>query len=225
MKNLTQEFPDLRAVFCARYRCGEAQFVRKAFFKALPWHAWLLWPFLGGFCHRRYQHDVEAIRTIGEARSVDDLNRALDELYSLHEMERDWVKRLLGLKVDSGRLMRLFEPLVGQVAVSREALAGAVGGSDTTTALRREVTGTRSGEVAAQRLRRAMRIHGAVTGGRQMDDILAGEQITHRELEELLEEFAKLRSELGWLKGYLREREELERMRHGVTQDQRKWVA
>jgi len=211
MKHTQNTYPDLQRAFCARYRCSPDAFVRKAFWKGLPFHAWLLAPIIGGIEHPRYQHDVEVLKTIGEASSLDDLNRALDELWSLQELNRDWISRLLGLRSSTARLSTLLVPLIEKVeaAPMADCLPRDPGTAPTVQLDGRH----RSSEFAPQRLRRALRIHGAVTGGQEIDKVLTQEQISRRELEELLAEFALLRAEVGWLQSYLRERQELEERR------------
>lgn len=211
MKHTQNTYPDLQRAFCARYRCSPDAFVRKAFWKGLPLHAWLLAPFVGGILHPRYQHDVEVLKTIGEASSLDDLNRALDELWSLQELNRDWFSSLLRLRSSTVRLSALFTPLLEVVepaVAAIEAVTEAAPVGPAVLDVRH-----RSSEFAPQRLRRALRIHGAVTGGQEIDKVLTQEQISRRELEELLAEFAMLRAEVGWLQSYLRERRELEERR------------
>ncbi len=211
MKHTQNTYPDLQHAFCARYRCSPDAFVRKAFWKGLPFHAWLLAPFVGGIQHPRYQHDVEVLKTIGEASSLDDLNRALDELWSLQELNRDWFSSLLRLRSSTVRLSVLFTPLLDGV----ETVVPAIPTATEAAAVGPAVLDVRhrSSEFAPQRLRRALRIHGAVTGGQEIDKVLTQEQISRRELEELLAEFALLRAEVGWLQSYLRERRELEERR------------
>ncbi len=211
MNHPQNTYPDLRHAFCARYRCSPEDFVPKAFWKGLPFHAWPLSLFCGGIRHPRYQHDLEVLRSIGEAVSLDDLNRCLDELWSLQELNRDWISRLLGLQSSTARLSTLLAPLIEQVepAPSATCVLRESGTAHTATLEVRH----RSSEFAPQRLRRALRIHGAVTGGQEIDKVLTQEQISRRELEELLAEFAMLRAEVGWLQSYLRERQELEQRR------------
>lgn len=211
MKHTQNTYPDLQRAFCARYRCTPDAFVRKAFWKAIPFHAWLLAPLVGGMRHPRYQHDIEVLKTIGEASTLDDLNRALDELWSLQELNRDWFSSLLRLRSSTIRLSALFTPLldvVVPVVAPLPASVDAANAGQTVLEVRH-----RSSEFAPQRLRRALRIHGAVTGGQEIDKVLSQEQISRRELEALVSEFALLRAEVGWLQSYLREREELEELR------------
>lgn len=211
MKHTQNTYPDLQHAFCARYRCSPDEFVRKAFWKGLPFHAWLLAPIVGGMRHPRYQHDMEVLKTIGEASSLDDLNRALDELWSLQELNRHWFSSLLRLQLSTVRLSALFAPLLDLVVPVAPDVGG-FAGVPVRPGTMAEVK-HRSAEFAPQRLRRALRIHGAVTGGQDIDTVLTRERISRRELDELLAEFALLRAEVGWLQSYLRDRKELEQIR------------
>jgi hypothetical protein len=211
MKHTQNTYPDLQHAFCARYRCSPDAFVKRAFKKGLPFHAWLLSPLLGGIRHPRYQHDLEALRSIGEAETMDDLNRALDELWSLQELNRDWISHLLGLQSSTVRLSAIFTPLIELVEPTTTPMPASTE-SMTLQTVTLDVR-HRSTEFAPQRLRRVLRIHGAVTGGHDIDKILVQERISRRELEELLAEFAMLRAEVRWLQSYLRDRQELEKIR------------
>lgn len=154
---------------------------------------------------------MEALKTIGEASSLDDLNRALDELWSLQELNRDWFSSLLRLRSSTVRLSALFTPLLEVVEPAVTTTEGVTEAAPVGPAVLD--ARHRSSEFAPQRLRRALRIHGAVTGGQEIEKVLTQEQISRRELEELLAEFAMLRAEVGWLQSYLRERRELEERR------------
>lgn len=215
MKSTEGECPDLRSAFCARYRCPETSFERKAFRKGLPLHAKLLCAFLGGMDHPRFQHDIEILRNVGEASDLDSLNRALDEMWSLNEMNRDWLRGVLRLRLSTERIQSVFGPLLSRVVQPTPALEVRRTVSEIATQGRGgEESRYRPAEVAAQRLRRALRIHAAVTMGRDIEDALLEERITRRELDDLVQEFGRLRAEVGWLQTYLREREELEGLRH-----------
>jgi hypothetical protein len=58
-----------------------------------------------------------------------------------------------------------------------------------------------------------MRIHAAVVMGVPPEEAMAKEMMRYAELEGFLAEFARLRPEMSWLLGYLREREELKQLR------------
>ena len=214
MKSIKGECPDLRSAFCARYRCSPENFERKAFRKGLPFHATMLCSLLGGRNHARFQNDLEILRTIGEASDLDQLNRALDEMWSLNEMNRDWFRKLLRLRLSTERIQSVFGPLLSQVTQP----AAPVEVRRTVSEIVVQARGAdearyRPAEVAAQRLRRVLRIHSAITMGRDLDDVLSEERITRRELDDLLQEFGRLRAEVGWLQTYFREQEELDGLR------------
>lgn len=174
--------------------------------------------------HPRFQHDVEILRSVGEASDLDGLNRALDEMWSLNEMNRDWLRGVLRLRLSTVRIQSVFGPLLSQVVRPAPAVEVRRTVAEIATQTRGGEEGRyRPAEVAAQRLRRVLRIHAAVTLGREIEDVLMEERITRRELDDLVQEFGRLRAEVGWLQTYLREREELEALRsqfqrgHAVT--------
>lgn len=223
MSTRTDLHADFRAAYCAHYRCRDEKFERKVFRRALPFHAKLLSLFLGGATHPRSQQDLELIRSLGEAGSLDEFNQALDEVWSLHQLDRDPARRYLGLRISTKRLQRVFAPVASKVQRARVPEPETVPMPEvrrTPVAVPSEGRGEevryRAPEVAAQRLRRAIRVHAAITAGREVEDVLMAEQMSRRELDEILAEFGRLRAELAWLQSYLRERDELEGLRRGL---------
>jgi hypothetical protein len=200
--------PDFRSAFCARYRCQPESFERKVFWIGLHRRAAVPVFFGGGSRHHRFHQDLEVIRSIGESGTLDELNRCLDELWSMQELDRDLLRRYMGFRVSTAKLQRIFLPLVPWVKAPPEPEWTSRAPVPVPSVAR-----VQPGEGSAQRLRRGMRIHGAVTTGRPLEEVLAEEQVTLRELGEILSEFAQMRPEIGWLQGYLREREELDRLR------------
>ena len=129
-------------------------------------------------------------------------------------MNRDWFRKLLRLRLSTERIQSVFGPLLSEVTQP----AAPVEVRRTVSEIVVQARGAdearyRPAEVAAQRLRRVLRIHSAITMGRDMDDVLNEERITRRELDDLLQEFGRLRAEVGWLQTYVREQEELDGLR------------
>ncbi len=213
MNDSSPEFADLRSAFCSRYRCAPDAFVRKAFWKGLPLRVKILTLFFGGMSHPRFQHDLEMIRAAGDATSVDDVNRVFDEMWSLHEMNRDRLRHWLGLRPSTERLQSVFAPLIQRVRVVQSQWADQPLPKSILTPVRQEDHRSRSADVSVHRMRRAIRIHAAVAHGRELELVLLEERLSRRELDELVGEFARLRPEIGWLQGYLREMDELEDLR------------
>lgn len=213
MNDSSPEFPDLRSAFCSRFRCTPDAFVRKAFWKGLPLRVKILTVIFGGMSHPRFQHDLEMIRTAGDATSMDDINRVFDEMWSLHEMNRDRLRHWLGLRPSTERLQTVFSPLIQRVRAVRSEWEEQPVTKSLLTPVRGDEGRSRSGDVAVHRMRRAIRIHAAVAHGRDLELILMEERLSRRELDELVGEFARLRPELKWLQGYLREMDELEELR------------
>ncbi len=213
MTTTSPHFEDLRSAFCARFRCTPPAFERKVFWKSLPLRVKLLTIFFGGMSHPRFQHDLEMIRAAGDASSVDDINRVFDKMWSLHEMNRDRLRHWLGLRPSTERLQSIFAPLLRNIRAAVPEVEVPVPMPQGMNPLRLPAERYRPGDVPVHRLRRVLRIHAAVGCGRELEQILKVERTSRRELDELVDEFARLRSEIGWLKIYLRERDELEELR------------
>lgn len=214
MSEQNAEFSCLRDAFCARYRCKPDAFIRKAFWKSMPAAAKIPTLLMGGPGNERFGHDIEVIAGLAEATSPEDLNHAIDDLVGIQDLDHSRLRRWFGIRVSPVRLRNLMAPLLARVRrrvetapqppVSRPAQPNPVV---------IPVPTHRSAESATQRLRQAMRIHASVIVGTPLDQVLASELITRRELEEFLSEFSNLRPEITWLRTYVREQEELARLR------------
>ncbi len=220
MSEQNAEFSCLRDAFCARYRCKPDAFIRKAFWKSMPAAAKIVARLLGGPANERFGHDVEIIAGLAEATSPEDLNHAIDDLVGIQDLDHSRLRRWFGIRVSPTRLRNLMAPLLAKVRRRPETAPQApVNRPTQTNPVVIPGPTHRSAESATQRLRQAMRIHASVIVGTPLDQVLASELITKRELEEFLSEFSNLRPEITWLRTYVREQEELTRLREeaGLT--------
>jgi len=206
------EHADLREAFCARYRCKPDAFVRKAFGKSLSFRSRLLTLLVGGSGNARFAHDLEVIQSLATCTGYDELNHALDELVGMQHMDRSRLRQWLGVRADARRLRDLFEPLIGSVRrpTKVEPRPASLQINPEVVPEPLPVRGVESG---TQRMRQIMRIHAAVVVGVPPEEAMAKEMMRYAELEGFLAEFARLRPEMSWLLGYLREREELKQLR------------
>lgn len=208
-----EQFENLGEAFCARYRCKPEAFVRKAFNKSLSFRSRLLVMLVGGSGDERFAHDLEVIQSLASCAGYDDLNHSLDELVGMQHMDRSRLRQWFGVRADAGRLRMILEPLVGSVRRQPNAEVAP-------TNLRMEPDSVPAAGVPAlnvesgsQRMRQIMRIHAAIVVGVPPEDAMAKEMLRFADLERFLAEFSRLRPEMAWLLGYLREREELKRLR------------
>ncbi len=214
MSEQNAEFSCLRDAFCARYRCTPDAFIRKAFWKSMPTAAKVPTILMGGPANERFGHDIEILAGLADATTPEDLNHAIDDLVGIQDLDHSRLRRWFGIRVSPVRLRSMMAPLLAKVrrrvevtpqpSPNRPAQANPVVIPGPTH---------RSAESATQRLRQAMRIHTAIIVGTPLDQVLASEMITRRELEEFLSEFSNLRPEITWLRTYVREQEELARLR------------
>lgn len=208
-----EQFENLRDAFCARYNCKPEAYVRKAFSKSLSLRSKLLVMLVGGAGDSRFAHDLEVIQSLASCTGYDELNHALDELVGMQHMDRSRLRQWFGVRAEAMRLRMILEPLIGNV---RRRPKGEI----PTTGLRIDQDPAsaapmpfRSVESGTQRMRQIMRIHAAVVVGVPPEDAMAKEMLRFADLEMFLTEFSRLRPEMAWLLGYLREREELKRLR------------
>lgn len=214
MSEQNAEFSCLRDAFCARYRCKPDAFIRKAFWKSMPTAAKLPTLLLGGPANERFGHDIEIIAGLAEATTSEDLSHAIDDLVGIQDLDHSRLRRWFGIRVSPVLLRDLMAPLLAKVRRRVEVIPQVpVNKRAQQSPVVIPVTGQRSAESATQRLRQAMRIHASVIVGTPLDQVLATEMITRRELEEFLAEFSNLRPEITWLRTYVREQEELARLR------------
>lgn len=214
MSEQNAEFSCLRDAFCARYRCKPDAFVRKAFWKSMPAKVWIPAFLMGGPANERFNHDIEILASLAEAQSSEDLSHAIDDLLGIQDLDHSRLRRWFGIKVSPVLLRQLMAPLLSKVRRRPEPVAQTpVNRPPQNSQVVISVPGQRSAESATQRLRQAMRIHAAVIVGTPLDQVLASELITRRELEEFLSEFSSLRPEITFLRTYVREQEELARLR------------
>lgn len=214
MSEQNAEFSCLRDAFCDRYRCKPDAFIRKAFWKSMPAAAKIPAMLLGGLSNERFGHDVEIIAGLAEATSPEDLNHAIDDLVGIQVLDHSSLRRWFGIRVSPGLLRNLMAPLLAKVRRRVETIPQTPAPRPAqSNQVVIPVPTHRSAESATQRLRQAMRIHASIIVGTPLDQVLASELITRRELEEFLSEFSNLRPEITWLRTYVREQEELARLR------------
>jgi hypothetical protein len=208
-----EQFENLRDAFCAHYRCKPEAYVRKVFGKSLSLRSKLLVMLVGGSGDPRFAHDLEVIQSLAMCTGYDELNHSLDELVGMQHMDRSRLRQWLGVRADAGRLRMLLEPLIGNVRRRpREELPASSLRIEPDSGSMSAIP-SRSVESGTQRMRQIMRIHAAIVVGVPPEDAMAKEMLRFADLEMFLTEFARLRPEMAWLLSYLREREELKRLR------------
>lgn len=207
-----EQFENLRDAFCARYGCKPEDYIRKAFWKSLSLRSKLLVILVGGAGDPRFAHDLEVVQSLAGCTGYDDLNHSLDELVGMQHLDRSRLRQWLGVRADAMRLRMLLEPLIGNVRRRSKLDIPSPSLRAESDALAATAP-ARSVESGTQRMRQIMRIHAAVVVGVPPEDAMAKEMLRFADLEMFLTEFARLRPEVGWLLGYLREREELKRLR------------
>lgn len=208
-----EQFESLRDAFCARYRCKPEAYVRKAFSKSLSLRSKFFVLLVGGAGDPRFAHDLEVIQSLASCTGYDELNHALDELVGMQHLDRSRLRQWLGVRADALRLRMLLEPLVGNIRRRpKEELPASTLRIEPDPGSASAIP-SRSVESGTQRMRQIMRIHAAIVVGVPPEDAMAKEMLRFADLEMFLTEFSRLRPEMAWLLGYLREREELKRLR------------
>ena len=104
---MNEQAQTFRAAFCSRYRCPEADFVRRAFWKCLRLRAW---PFalVAGWCWPKfYAVDREFLEYAGRARSPRELQTEIGDFHYQLRLRNRSLKRVLRLGVSGTRVQKL----------------------------------------------------------------------------------------------------------------------
>lgn len=225
-------YESLSEAFCATHGCRPSQFAPTVFWKSLPPHARLPAYLLGGANNQVFDHDMEVIIGLANARNAEDIHHGFDDLGGIQALERSRLRRWFGIRVSPERLRDLLAPLVIRIRPQAAPTAPPtmplpqVTESEPSTAPRapagirevQSVGASRGAGAASHRLQPALRIHAAIVVGRPIDEALAREGLRMEALTGILTEFESTTPEAAWLLSHLRDREELRqfRERHGT---------
>jgi hypothetical protein len=96
-------------LFCRMKGCPSSEFQRRVFRKTLARHAV---PFAGIL--RRcdpdfFREDMEFIRDVGAAVSRDEVVGELNRFFGRNLRDRNWVRRVFGLRVSGMRLLQIWD--------------------------------------------------------------------------------------------------------------------
>ena len=225
-------FENLSEAFCATRGCRPSQFAPTLFWKSLPPHARLPAYLLGGPNNPVFDHDMEVIIGLANARTAEDIHHGFDDLGGIQALERSRLRRWFGIRVSPERLRTLLTPLLGRIRpyaaptnpvvepVPRATEPAPPPISRATAGIRevQSVGASRGASAGNHRLQPALRIHAAIVVGRPVDEAIAREGLRMDALTGILTEFASTTPEAAWLLSHLRDREELRqfRERHGT---------
>jgi hypothetical protein len=213
-----QPFENLREAFCQSRRCRPEKFAKKVFWRTLN-RAALIPAILGGGARSEgYRKDLETIEAVGDARSVEEFERALEEFFTLNQLERDFWRGTIGMRVSGVRLARLFRPLAKglrpPVVPPAASSAPTANGSSSDGAPASPQPVQQSAELDLVVLRKLRRVHEYVVGGALLNVAMREAGLEASRLEALLETYSVGRPELTWLQGYLLQLRELEQLRN-----------
>lgn len=201
----------LSDAFCAAHGCRPSRFAQTLFWKSLPPHALIPAYLLGGPNSPVFDHDMEVIIGLANARTAEDIHHGFDDLGGIQALERSRLRRWFGIRVSPDRLRSLLTPLLdGIVPDTNQPLAPrpSPGSRDV-----QSVGASRGRSAGNHRLQPALRIHAAIVVGHPVDEALAREGIRMEGLLGVLSEFAGTTPEAAWLLTHLRDREELRQFR------------
>lgn len=225
-------YENLSEAFCAIHGCRPSQFAPTVFWKCLPPHARLPAYLLGGANNPVFDHDMEVIIGLANARNAEDIHHGFDDLGGIQALERSRLRRWFGIRVSPERLRDLLTPLLSRIRPQAAPVALPIALEPQVTepvlpetprapaGIRdaQSVGASRGAGAANHRLQPALRIHAAIVVGRPVDEALAREGLRMDALTGILMEFASNTPEAAWLLGHLQDREELRqfRERHGT---------
>jgi len=107
-----------RQAFCERYRCSEAQYVRKAFRKCLYRRVVLFAPLLETVWHDFFQVDLDAIERVGTTQNWKELHTELRAFLTNSDLRSRLLRSQFRLRVSGNRICHLAEVLFGPATPS-----------------------------------------------------------------------------------------------------------
>ena len=209
----------LRDAYALVYRCRAEDFEQRVFWKGLYWHAGLPARWFWWTDREFFRPGFEFLRSVGDARSEGDLQRALDDLANQGLVERSIRRNYLGIRLSAARLARRLQPLlpllrpVEESAPERFDIA-ASSGPQPGMARPSRAAPADPPQRTALRLRSLKRLHSEIVSGRPITEALADAELTWAEAEAALVEAAPGRPELAWLGRYLADMRELGQRRN-----------
>ena len=209
-----QQFDTIREAFCAVYKCRPEAFEKKVFWRGLYRHAWLPAHWMWWFERDFFGADLSSIHAMGEARSEPELHRAIDDLENLKLVERSIRRGTLVIRVSGTRVINVLQPLVPllkPLPSHTEFITTAEPGTRLPTDA--PVDSAPRSDGVAMTVRRLKRLHTDVAAGRDWNLALTDSGLDPQRLEALLAENSAGRPELAWLRRYVADQRELERLR------------
>lgn len=208
----------LRDAYAVVYRCGAEDFERRVFWRSLHHHAWLPARWFWWTDREFFRPDFEFLRSLGDARSESDLERALDDLGNQGLVERSIRRNYLGIRLSAARLSRRLRPLLPLLKPVEESAPGdfeipASSGPSPGIARPSRATTAAPSHRTVPRLRSLKRLHGEIVSGRPIAEALSGVEMTWSEAEAALAEASSDHPELAWLARYLADMRELAQRR------------
>lgn len=101
-----QEWPaSFKELFCRIYNCRPENFERKLLWRAMFRHALIPAFFVSLFSHRFFHIDITEIRLLGTIRSPEHFNRELDLFHGRNVRDKNWLRRLLRIRISGRRLL------------------------------------------------------------------------------------------------------------------------
>lgn len=214
--NETPQFDNIRDAFCAVYKCRPEAFERKVFWHGVLRHAWLPAKWIWLTERSFFNDDLGMIRTMGDAHSEPELQRAVDDLENLRLVERSIRRGALGIRVSGKRVLTQLLPLVPLLKPQSSHTAALRNPEPAALPAAAAVPVAPAGprvEGSALTVRRLKRLHADVVAGRDWKLAVADSGLEEGSVGELLKQNSSGRPELAWLQGYLADQRELARLR------------
>lgn len=96
-------------LFCRMKGCPPGEFQRRVFRKALNRHAVPFVRVLESLNPDFFREDYEFIRDVGASVSRDEVVGELNRFFGRNLRDRNWLRRVFGLRVSGWRLLRLWD--------------------------------------------------------------------------------------------------------------------
>lgn len=109
-------------LFCARHNLSLEQFEEEVIARSIHYHATLLWRLINWVHPDYFTADRQFIRALADVRSLRDF-RVESSAFTHHPANRGFLRRMLKVRVSSGRLRRLIASYLQSARDDGAALA------------------------------------------------------------------------------------------------------
>ena len=101
-----------KSLYCQHYACALEDYDRRLFRSCLHRHALPFASILRRFRPAFFREDLDFIRDVGAASSRSEVICELNRFYGRNMRDRNWMRRLFGLRLSGKRVLRIYRQLL-----------------------------------------------------------------------------------------------------------------